>query len=66
MEPTETDIQNYIAQLTEQERKVYKIAKEHLETSFDMVRTIGFITWFKQKCQEKGRRTCPSARECSG
>lgn len=47
MEPTETDVQNYIAQLTEQEKHILEIAKIHLETSFDIVRTVGFIEWFK-------------------
>jgi hypothetical protein len=48
MEPTETDIKNYIEQLSEQEKIVFEIAKTHLETSFDVVRTIGFIEWFKR------------------
>lgn len=53
MEPTENDIQAYIAQLTEHEKVVYEIAKTHLETSFDIVRTIGFAVWFKTKCDTK-------------
>lgn len=51
MEPTETDVQNYIAQLTEQEKQIFEIAKTHLETSFDLVRTVGFIEWFKRQCE---------------
>lgn len=51
MKPTDSDIQAYIAQLTEHERVVYEIAKTHLETSFDIVRTIGFVAWFKKKCE---------------
>lgn len=46
MNPTEDDVRTYIAQLTEQERIVFEIAKEHLETSFDVVRSIGFVEWF--------------------
>lgn len=52
MEPTETDIQNYIAQLTEQEKLAFEIAKTHLETSFDIVRTIGFVEWYKHTHKE--------------
>ena len=48
MEPTEDDIKAYIAQLTEQEQIVLEIAKGHLATSFDIVRSIGFIEWFNK------------------
>ena len=47
MSPTEEDVKAYIAQLTEQERIIFEIAKEHLETSFDIVRSIGFVEWFE-------------------
>lgn len=46
MEPTEDDVTAYIEQLSEQEQIVFEIAKEHLGTSFDIVRSIGFIEWF--------------------
>ena len=48
MEPTDADIKNYIDQLTEQELIVLEIAKGHLATSFDIVRSIGFIEWFSK------------------
>jgi hypothetical protein len=48
MIPAEEDIKIYISQLTEQERIVYEIAKEHLETSFDISRSIGFIEWYEK------------------
>ena len=51
MEPTKDDEKEYIAQLTEQERIVLKIAQEHLEYSFDLVRSIGFKSWFAKKQQ---------------
>ena len=35
----------YISQMTEQERLVLKIATEHLETSFDIEKSIGFQQW---------------------
>ena len=39
-------IQNYINQLNEKEKKALSIAKEHLETSFNISKSIGFITYF--------------------
>ena len=40
-------IKQYIAQLNENEKIAYEIAKEHLETSFDMSRSIGFLEFKK-------------------
>ena len=48
MEPSGEDIKTYIEQLTEQETLVLEIAKSHLESSFDIVRSIGFIEWFSK------------------
>lgn len=48
MEPTDADISKYIDQLTEQELIVIEIARTHLVTSFDIVRSIGFIEWFSK------------------
>jgi hypothetical protein len=42
-------IESYIAQLSAQEKIVLNIAKEHLETSFDMEKSIGYIQWLKNK-----------------
>ncbi len=39
------NIQNYINQLNEKEKKALSIAKEHLETSFSISKSIGFITY---------------------
>ena len=41
----------YIAQLTLQEQKVLKIAMEHLETSFNLTKSIGFKEWQAQQSQ---------------
>jgi len=41
----------YIAQLTPQEQKVLKIAMEHLETSFNLSKSIGFKEWQAQQAQ---------------
>jgi len=38
-------INEYIAQLSQQEQIVLEIAKEHLESSFDIKKSIGFMEW---------------------
>ncbi len=60
MEKTNTDtkseksqeellIEQYIAQMTEQEKLVLEIAVDHLETSFDIVRSIGYKEWLEKQ-----------------
>ena len=39
----------YINQLTEKERKVLTIAKEHLGTSFNLLKSNGYKRWLKDK-----------------
>uniref|UniRef100_A0A6C0BZU2 Uncharacterized protein n=1 Tax=viral metagenome TaxID=1070528 RepID=A0A6C0BZU2_9ZZZZ len=46
-------ISEYIAQLSTQERIVLKIASEHLETSFDIEKSIGYKNWFRTTVKEK-------------
>ncbi len=41
-------IQKYISQFNNNEKLAYEIAKQHLETSFDISRSIGFLE-FKEK-----------------
>ena len=40
-------IDEYIKQLDEKEKLVLKIAKENLESSFDIKKSIGFLKWNK-------------------
>ena len=40
-------IEAYIQQLTEIDKKVMQIAKDHLETSFSLENSIGFQKWIK-------------------
>jgi len=40
-------IAKYLEQLGDKERIAYQIAKEHLGSSFDVVKSIGYITWKK-------------------
>ena len=49
MEPTEEDKHAYYTQLTEQEKMILHIAKRQLGTSFDLVRSNGFVGWFHKQ-----------------
>jgi endonuclease IV len=40
-------IDSYIAQMNDQEKKVLQIAIDHLQSSFDIVKSIGFQEWIK-------------------
>ena len=42
-------IELYIEQMTPQEKLVFKIATEHLESSFDIEKSIGFKEWYKKR-----------------
>ena len=39
------EIEKYISQMDELEKKSYLIAKDHLESSFSIEKSIGFIKW---------------------
>ena len=41
--------EKYIAQLTPIEKKAYKIAIEHLGTSFNLKKSNGFCDWLKER-----------------
>jgi len=42
------EILKYLEQLSEGERQTYEIAKQHLESSFSIEKSIGFINWKKE------------------
>ena len=42
---SEKELAAYIHSLTPQERTVLKIAHEHLESSFDLGTSLGFLKW---------------------
>jgi hypothetical protein len=52
-----TDIQreifDYLSEMNENERKGYEIALNHLESSFSIYRSNGFITWKKNRSINK-------------
>jgi|UniRef100_A0A6C0CYW7 transcriptional regulator CtsR len=45
MDTENKSIEQYLKSLNEQERKTLEIAKDHLGTSFNIRRSIGYITW---------------------
>lgn len=42
-------IQEYISTLNDREKRVMEIAREHLESSFCIERSVGFIKWKNSK-----------------
>ena len=49
--PEANEIEQYKASLNDIEKKALKIAEEHLETSFSITKSIGFLKW-QQASQE--------------
>lgn len=48
-ENTQKLIIEYLSQLSDIEIKAYKIAKEHLGSSFNLVKSNGFCEWINNK-----------------
>ena len=46
------DEREYIESLTMKEKKAYYIAKTHLGSSFDLIKSNGFIEWKKTRFSE--------------
>lgn len=42
---TQDSVRKYLQQLNDKEKKAYKIAKDHLGTSFHIVRSVGYSDW---------------------
>ena len=43
------EICQYLSEMTDQEKTAYRIALDHLGTSFNVYRSNGFIDWKKSK-----------------
>ena len=43
-----SDVEKYLQQLSDNERKTYEIANQHLESSFSIEKSIGYNKWKKQ------------------
>jgi hypothetical protein len=48
-EEIQQSVQQYLCQLTPIQKKAYLIAKEHLGSSFNIVKSNGYIHWLKNK-----------------
>lgn len=48
-EDTQKRIAEYLSQLSDIEMKAYKIAKTHLGSSFNLIKSNGFCDWLKNK-----------------
>lgn len=46
---SKNDVKSFIKSLSEDEKKAYEIAKDHLETSFDVERCIFYLKWKSKK-----------------
>lgn len=44
----QTSIIEYLSQLSSIEKKAYKIAKEHLGSSFNIIKSNGYCDWIKE------------------
>jgi hypothetical protein len=49
LDPDDNLVLEYISQFGEKEKKAYEIAKDHLGTSFNIKKSIGFKEWKKEK-----------------
>ena len=47
--PIQAKVAEYIAQLNDKEKIAYNIAKDHLGTSFSIVKSIGFMEWTEKQ-----------------
>jgi hypothetical protein len=50
-------VAEYMEQLSDVERKACAIAKDHLGSSFNIVKSNGFNDWIKEKEKEKAKTT---------
>lgn len=46
---TQTIVLEYLTQLNTIEKHAYRIAKDHLQSSFDIVHSNGYVQWIKNK-----------------
>ena len=52
-EQTDLLIKEYLSTLSEKEYKAYKIAESHLGTSFDLIKSNGYLKWLKSRENDK-------------
>jgi hypothetical protein len=52
-EQTDLLMKEYLSTLSEKEYKAYKIAESHLGTSFDLIKSNGYLKWLKSREDDK-------------
>jgi hypothetical protein len=49
----ETLSEQYLKTLSEKERQAYEIAKDHLGSSFELEKSVGYLKWLKKHEDKK-------------
>ena len=47
------ELEQYISQMNDTQKKAYHIAKAHLKTSFNVFKSIGYLDWKKKQIQHQ-------------
>jgi hypothetical protein len=50
--PTPAELDEYVCNLSPQERIVLEIAQDHLESSFNLAKSLGFVRWREARARE--------------
>lgn len=45
-------LKEYLSTLSEKDYKAYKIAESHLGTSFDLIKSNGYLKWLSKRKEE--------------
>lgn len=49
-------LEEYINDMSELEKMVMEIAKDHLESSFSLENSVGFVSWYREKIKTLGKK----------
>jgi hypothetical protein len=60
---SQKEIDAYILQLSPMEKQILNIAKTHLETSFSLVKSIGFQEWQAEQAQAQAEQAQAQAEQ---
>jgi hypothetical protein len=55
-EDVKENVLQYLKNLGEKERIAYKIAYSHLGTSFNIIRSTGYVEWINEKNNEQNKK----------
>ena len=62
---SQKEIAAYLLQLSPMEKQILNIAKTHLETSFSLVKSIGFQEWQAEQAQAQAQAEQAQAQAAS-